>query len=166
MHIDPINWNAIIAICEIIGVIAIVITLIFLSVQVKQSNILARAQTRKDMLNTANHELEMKINHTDIWKAFVQESVTLDQRIQLNIWLINHMRNREFEWFQKQEETIDDGTFYSYANAIAFAPGTKRTRKWWEFSKEQFHPEFVKFDDEYTKDKPLTDYFGQIEKWD
>ena len=43
------NWNAIIAICEIIGAIAIVVTLIFLTVQIRQNTLALKSSTWQSM---------------------------------------------------------------------------------------------------------------------
>lgn len=45
------NWDAIGAIAEVLGAVAVLVTLIYLSFQLRQSNRLAEAQSQRDLLN-------------------------------------------------------------------------------------------------------------------
>jgi len=54
-----VNWEAIGAAGEILGAIAVFVTLVYLASQIKQSNNLARFTATKEILNQFNHLNEM-----------------------------------------------------------------------------------------------------------
>ena len=51
------NWEAIGAVGEIIGAIAVVASLVYVGIQVHQSNILSRSQTRQSIMQLVQQEL-------------------------------------------------------------------------------------------------------------
>jgi len=65
------NWDAIGAIGEIIGAIAVVVTLIYLSIQVRHSNREARASTLQAALRFEMEATGIIAQHGDIWDKVV-----------------------------------------------------------------------------------------------
>jgi hypothetical protein len=55
------TWEAISAIAQILGVIAVVVTLVYLAAQVRQGNLFARLQARQRMIEQAHSELYAQI---------------------------------------------------------------------------------------------------------
>lgn len=160
------NWEAIGAIAEVIGAIAVVCSLVYLATQIRLSNTLALAQTRRDMLHSTQQELYKIVDHPDIFDSFHKENLTREEKIRLNEWLIADMRGREFEWMQHRDGTIDKATFDSYKAAVTVNLGTPRTRDWWQINRPQFDPTFAAFVDTVIEESPLTDFFASIDKWD
>ena len=60
------NWDAISAVSQIIGVIVVVVTLIYLAAQVRQGNVFAKLQARQRMIEQQESELRCDPNHLTI----------------------------------------------------------------------------------------------------
>src|SRR5210317_1333873 len=46
---DEMNWEAISAVSEVFGAVAVVVTLIYFSTQIRQSNMLAEAESQREL---------------------------------------------------------------------------------------------------------------------
>lgn len=57
------NWDAISAISETIASIAVVVSLVYLTIQVKHSNKLSQSQTRTDLWHMAQSEVFKLIDY-------------------------------------------------------------------------------------------------------
>jgi len=70
------NWEAISAVAQILGVIVVVITLIHLAAQVRQGNLLAKSQARQRMVEQAGTEAYKQMGDPSITYANVKEGST------------------------------------------------------------------------------------------
>ena len=162
------NWEAISAIAQIIGVIVVVITLIYLAEQVRQGNLLARSQVRQRMIEHTQDELYTQIADLSITYANVKDGpLTAEEQAKLSLFLTSFMRQREWEWFQYRDGVIDDDIYKAYHDVIAIHLGTPRARKWWKvLGRYAFNADFVAdVDDLLAKTKGST-YIRDMRTWD
>ena len=161
------NWDAIGAIGETIGAVAVVLTLLYLSRQINQFNLSARAQTRATTMQLAQNELHLFVQDPNLFAAWTKPDLSFEERVKLNQWLIACLKQRESEWISHRDGIIDDETFHAYAGVTTVVLGTERTRKWWEVQKGHgaMDPGFVSFVDDLLEGTPLTTFYDNIDKW-
>jgi len=152
---------------EIVASAAVVASLVYLAIQVRQSNRLAQAQTRQIMMQLVQQELYKVVDDPAIFSLWVKEPISTEEKSKLHAWLIANIRQREYEWLEYKNGTIDPGMFESYAGITAVILGTERTRRWWGVHghSHSFHPGFVDFVDQLLEKSPLVDYFDSLDKW-
>ena len=152
---------------EVIGSIGVIISLIYLARQIKMSNKLSHAQTRRDMLDAGQQELYKLVDNPKIIDAFINDDLTHLEIYQFHSWLLANIRSREYEWFQLQNGLLDESTFETYNGITAAILGTERTRRWWEEFKLFYNKGFVRHVDELLTNSPLTEYWSVLEtsKW-
>ncbi len=129
---------------EILGVIVIVTTLIYLSVQVRQGSALLRSEARQAQVS-ADLDIIYK------WMEFpdLQESVAKsgrlahDEKVRLYYWLVAFCRIREHLWFQYRDGALDETAWKSYRNVIPWIFSAERTRRYWADFSPNFDPEYV-----------------------
>ena len=129
---------------ELIASIAVLVTLVYLSIQIRQANAHARAQTRQRMTEQAQQEVYKGfIDIPSIHQSFTKAELTETEWVQLAGWLLAAMRQREYEWLQMRSGVIDEEIWAAYREVIRIHLGTARTKKWWdEVGRLPFHPEF------------------------
>jgi len=159
------NWEAIGAVGEILGALAVVISLIYLSVQIKQSNNLSKSNTRRDMVRSDQSQLYKIIDFPDIYDSFYKEDITRAEKVRLHEWLVANMRNREFDWFQRKNGLIDVEVFESYRKITQIVLAPPRARRWWNVHRASFDPDFATDVDELLTEKPAADHFGKFDDW-
>jgi len=141
---------------EIIGVIVVIATLIYLSVQVRQGAVLLRSEARQ-----AQVSLDLEIIYKWMEWPEIQESVgksdklSPDSKVRLYYWLIAFFRVREHLWFQYRDGALDEDAWNSYRNVISFILSTQRTRRYWAEFSPNFDPRFVKMIDQVLEEPSI-----------
>ena len=106
------NWDAIGAIGEIVGAIAVLATLIYLAIQIRQNSAIQRAQTHQQLalervngvrLITTNKELRDAVG-----KARFGKPLTEDEQGILFWMTVMHLREYENELYQHSQGMIED----------------------------------------------------------
>ena len=155
-------------IANLLSAIAVLGTLLYLSRQVKQGNLLAKAHARQRMVEQTNEELYTFANDADLRECFVKTTeLSREEQGKLHFFLIAAMRQREWEWFQHRDGVIEESVAKSYFGIIALHLGIPRTRFWWHtIGRVGFNPEFVAEVDRFLADQPPTTYFDDMMSFD
>lgn len=152
---------------QIVSAVAVVASLIYLAAQIRQSNSLARAASRQVMMQMGQGELYKVVDDPQMWDLFTKPELSRYEKVRLHSMLLANIRQREYEWAEKQEGTIDPRIAESYAGILTFALGTERTRRWWDVygHSHTFDPGFVRFVDQLLEKSPLTSYWDSLDDW-
>jgi hypothetical protein len=153
---------------DVIGVVLIVTSLIYVARQVRQGNIFAKSQVRQRMIEQAEAELYAQMADPSITYSNVKEGpLTADEQSKLSSFLITFMRQREWEWFQYHDGVIDEEVYRAYHEVIAIHLGTARGRKWWKvLGRFAFNTKFVDEVDEFLARTDESTYLRDMRAWD
>ena len=105
------NWEAIGIIADIVAATAIVLTLGFLTLQIRGETVARRAQTRQELANARRNGIEMHLNHSELrsarYKSRHGEELSAGER-DIFFWYVALML-RDFENFVYQHKlgTLD-----------------------------------------------------------
>jgi len=145
---------------EIFASIAVLVTLIFLNVQIKQTNALMRSESRQAQVVIDQAHISKFIEHPELAAAFGNDdSIDHDDKSRLWFWMVLSLRAREHEWFQYKHGALDNESWESYKRVIPFTLGTARARRYWSVTRRFFDPGFVELVDDLMKDQPETDFW-------
>ncbi len=151
-------------IADIIGVIVVVATLIYLAVQVRQGTELLRSESRQAQLSNDQAGIYQFIEHPEVGKSFTRsETLSFEEKIQLQFWIIAQMRTREHEWLQYQSGALDEVTWLSYRNVIFFVLGSERSRALWDLCSPYFNVDFVEMVGKMIEEVPYVDFWEKLE---
>jgi len=155
-------------IANLLSAITVLGTLIYLSRQVKQGNLLAKAHARQRMVEQTNDELYALANDPNLRECFVKPTeLSREDQSKLHFFLIAAMRQREWEWFQHRDGIIEESVARAYFGIIALHLGIARTRYWWStIGRIGFNPDFVADVDAFIADRPTTTYFEDMMSFD
>ncbi len=161
------NWDAIGAISEIIGALAVVITLAYLAIQIRQSNELLRSESRQVLVSNDVTSLGVNLNNTDVFAKYVSESeLSAEEQLRMSFMFTLDLRNREFEYFQYKNGLLDEETWLAYRHVILVNHSTGLGRKWWdEIGRGIVAPEFSKLVDELLVDAEPDDTYKRMATW-
>lgn len=150
-------------IAELIGVIVITCTLIFIALQLKQGADTMRSESRQAQINLDLALVSRLVEFPEIGRVISQsETPTFEEKTQLMFWIIGQLRTREHEWLQYNSGALDKETWESYRGVIYFVIGTSRSRELWNLTKIYFNPHFVKMVDDMIQDAPTIDYWESL----
>lgn len=157
-----INWSKWSAIAEIISSIAILVTLIYLSIQTHQNLVATQANTRQTMITTDVETLKAAMDYSSsLNKMQNNKELSEDDRDKIEDWLIMLVRTREYEWFQYKNGLLDKQAWEAYLTGITINLSYPRTRAWWDLvGHDYFDDEFADEVDKYLADLPVDQNFS------
>ena len=144
------TWEAAGAIGEMVGAIAVVATLIYLSTQIRQNNKLLSSDSRQTLVANDLTSLLANVEHSELFvKLTSSEELTAEEQLRLSFIFAIDLRNREFEYFQFMNGLLDEPTWLSYRKVILINHSSELGKKWWnEIGRDIVDPEFVRHVDE------------------
>ena len=142
------NWDAIAAIVEAAGVLAVVVTLFYLAVQIRQSTIQARrAELDASMEQSALVRMALAENPelADIWLKGLSGTATLSENERLRFEsLVSQRFWTLFHVFDRINKGVMEETFWKGASKqleeLATNPGSV---EWWQDRYEQFPDHYI-----------------------
>ena len=145
------NWDAVGAIGEIVGAVAVVASLAYLAVQIRTQN----AESRAVAMHNISIGFRDSINtFTDPQMATLMSRANSDgddlsepELIQLYAGVTKLFRVWEEAYLLHQRGHLDEDIWESMMRQYAILMGAKSFRRIWENRKDVFNPEFQKFAD-------------------
>jgi len=140
------NWSELSAMSEILGSVAIVITLIYLSIQTRQSANATMAQTRQDVLSADQHLLMQFVQDPELELIRYKPELSDQEKARLGWVFVTFVRIRENNWLQFRNGVLDRETWESYRSSIVAMFGNPRGKAWWQnyaVSPGLFDPDFA-----------------------
>ena len=153
---SSVDWSRWSAVAEIASSIAIVGTLIYLSIQTQQNAEAIMANSRNTMIATEVALNQQAVDNPVIRLIRSKENPTSEELAQLETWLISLVRTREHQWLQYRAGLLDESVWEAYVNALPAVLSNPIERAWWNYVKNlYFDPEFVGDVDELLLNVPV-----------
>lgn len=142
------NWEAVSAIAELCGAIAVVVTLAYLSLQMKQNTTAMKGTTIDAVTDRLFQEQRWSAELADIFGKLAVDPDSLSQveRIRYLNWISAGLRNRQNEYFQFKQGSLDTQVWEASVRMIPLFLSEPSARKWWDSnSKSLFAEDFRDF---------------------
>jgi len=161
------NWEAIEAVGEIISALAVVITLAYLAIQIRQNNDLLRSESRQVLVSNDVTSLRAGIELSEVFAKFVSErELSAEEQLKLSFMFALDLRNREFEYFQYKNGLLDEETWLAYRHVILINHSSELGKKWWdEVGRGIVHPKFAKLIDDLLENAEPDNTYRQMATW-
>ena len=152
---------------EIFGVIIVVITLIYLSVQVRQGTELLRSESRQALVSNDLASLAANFNNADVFAKYVSgEELSAEDQLRLSFMFTLDLRNREFEYFQYANGLLDEQAWLAYRHVVLVNHSTGLGREWWDqIGRGLVDPKFADLVDEMLVDAEPNETYKQMATW-
>ena len=156
------NWEAIGAVGEIIGATAVIATLIYLAIQVKDSARAARSAAITDATTAMQafyQELGSSPQASGLFLGGMTNPESLSRETEFQFIMLVHSVFLGFQrsFFLAQEGTLDVGLRDSIGTAVHAVSHLPGTRLYWRQRKSYFQPEFVSWIEGLLDQEPLMD---------
>jgi hypothetical protein len=151
---------------QLISSIAVLGTLVYLAIEIKQNTLASHAVSRQAMFDGLHQELHKLIDHPDVAFGIGEHKSILTDEDKMKIYhfYVAAMRAREFAWFQFQSGVLDEKSWESYRNIIMIVLGTERAQRWWKSYQVYMDVGFVSHVNEMLGKEPLNDYWKNVLK--
>ena len=161
------NLDAWAAIAEIISAIAVIITLIYLAVQVRHSKESLDANTKAILGTTLDSltqnqqtELRWSADTAAVWKKVLEDpdSLTFEDSWQASEWMTAAMSARQNEYRQYRQGLLEEDVWESIQNVVRILMGVGWARKWFEdYGNEVLTDDFVQVVEGILKEQDVLD---------
>ncbi len=141
------NWEAFATIAEVISAIAVVVTLIYLTVQLKQNTRALKSATI-DSLNTAMvSNIEFFVANNDVLELMIKtdsgEPLTELEKSRYYYLLLMLVRRFEGFYFQRTLGFVDPQMIAGFEHSLLSIIG--RNKDWWNQAKLVLSPDFISY---------------------
>lgn len=156
------NWDAIGAVGEIIGAVAVIATLIYLAKQIKDSARAARSAAVTDA-TTAMQAFYLELGRDpQVSEGFLQglrsyESLPASSQFQWLMLMHSCFLGFQRAFFLAKEGTLDADLRDSIGTAIVSVNHMEGMAAYWRQRKIFFQPQFIAWVEELLEREPLTD---------
>jgi hypothetical protein len=145
------NWEAIGAIGEIVGALAVVVSLVYLASQIRIQNRESRSASVHQVIEgyrssiSALHEPEM----ADIWISAIADFDGLEppQRLRFIIYLTVALRSFEDAYYQWREGRLETDIWRALLMPLIDVKSTPAFGRFWELRRHHFRGEFADYVD-------------------
>ena len=133
-------------IAELVAVIGVILSLVFVALQIRQNTVAIQAQTRQQ-LTDASSEFLIALATTglgDLWGRFIEgETMTDHERHRVGPALVAAVRGLENVYLQYREGVIDESALSSYGWKGSLMYESDAFAEWWLTNRDRFNPDFV-----------------------
>ncbi len=157
------NWTKTSAVAEILSSVAILITLVYLVIEIGQNTSALEASSLQASLDGDVQWLYQAVNAPELWANAVNPDMSLEEKVRLSAYLSAFLRMRERDWLQYQAGALDERTWRTYQTGMFITLSWEQARKWWEIVPFIFDPDFVEYVNSSLEDMPIV---TQMIVWD
>ncbi len=160
------NWEAVAAISDIVASVAVVISLGYLSIQIRRQTVETKLASGNEFANQLNSVFENLSNNPEFADLFYRgindfDSLSPGQKIQISTYFNRLLRIVE-SMFHRHRQGHIDSTIWSGLDKeiqdICRYPGMK---SWWETRKHWFSVEFVAYLSTYIASEEVAGSFWE-----
>ena len=124
-----VNWTAIATISELVGAVAVVVTLGYVAVQIRQNTNAILANSRQTLLDADLGLISDFIDHAvDPHLIGDEVKLTPEDERRFTWLLVKAIRIREFAWHQYKSGNLDEKSWQSYMAPVPGMFATERGR--------------------------------------
>ena len=141
-----IDWQVAAAVSEVVGAVAVVISLVYLAYQVRQNTRAIRGSTLDAITDHQQDELRWSAEISHIWKKALDapDTLTFDESWQLGEWTSAAFTARQNEFHQYRHGLLDKEVWLASENIIRLLVAIEWVRNWWqEHARNDRSAEFV-----------------------
>ena len=136
-------------IAEIIGVILIIASLVYVARQLRQNTDAQLATSRQATLESDLNMLSDLLQSPELYLRSLSGELTAVEEFQFEIILVRFLRIREFAWIQYRSGVLDEPTWQSYMRPAAGLFASELAKAWWKRGTYLGNPEFIEYVDRW-----------------
>lgn len=164
------DWEATGALAEVVGAIGVIVSLIYLAIQIRQNTRSQKMQNYQELvMSVANFAESLGRDASSsriFWKGLSQpEAITSGEAGQLSLLLISFFRKYEnvFQHNRQNFLTEEDWEEWSHnMRRLFWLPGVQQ---WWPAWRDAYHPDFREFLESSSQPETANDLQTAIRGW-
>lgn len=155
------DWLALVANAAVVGGI------VFLAIEISQNNELLRSESRQALVTNDVASLAANFQNADVFAKLVSgQQLSAEDQLRLSFMYTIDLRNREFEYFQYMNGSLDEQTWLAYRHVLLINHSAGLGRTWWEeVGRGIVDPVFARLVDDLLVDAGPDDTYKRMATW-
>ncbi len=147
---DVFNWQAISAIAETVAAIGVILSLVYVGVQVRQGTLETRVGVLRSVVNELGRVNDSLAEHGDLAEIVARgmadyDSLTLVERARMSSYLAHMFKLFEQLFVLHQTGAIETRDWRGYEHAITELAAYPGVQKWWSTRSDWARDDFNSF---------------------
>jgi len=160
------NWTKASAIAEILSSVAVLITLLYLVIEIGQNTAALEASSRQAALENSLQTFAVGIDSPELWLSRVKADLTETERVRLSAFIFGLLRRGEVAWQQYQAGALDEDGWNDVLTAVIATLHYVQPRKLWDYMEEGYSPEFRDQVNDLLADRPVVTQLEYLQVYD
>ena len=163
------NWDAVGAIGEILGAVAVLITLFYLATQIRQNTETVRTSAEMDVSKMSAEWAALAINNPEIgeiWDKAADDPTSLtDSEVRLFLWFVmEYLLLSEAQYYLYLKGHVTEESWHVKASLSLGMIKNPIVRKWWATGLGPLSPRFREYVDEHIDEDDLSWKYASVAK--
>ncbi len=152
------NWDAVGAIAELLGAIAVLVTLLYLARQIRQNRESVESASAETVLSNISNALQNAASSSEVTRILFtgqenMEQLTEQERGQFVFWFYSYFRILEQGYHHYLAENFNSSIWEGHARHAQSLLNTSGVAQYWEMRKDVFSPEFRDYIDDLASEE-------------
>ena len=128
------NWEAISAISEIVGAIAVVISLIYVAAQIRQNTKMMRSAAKQGLTEASQNFIYTAIDKSEEWVKLTtgDDPSTPEEEARMSLMVRAMLRGFESQCYQYESGLLEDDEWYALQAAIKDLCSLPGFNRYWQ----------------------------------
>jgi hypothetical protein len=146
------TWDEIVAVSQLVAALGVILSLIFLAIQLQQNTKAVRATSIQNLVQILSATAQTAVDNEYLVPLMLKansttESLSAEERARLHFWFVMCIRRFEGVYFQKHWGLVDSAAIAGFERSNVSILARRRGRVFWEDAKGLFNAEFVAYMD-------------------
>ena len=141
------NWDALGAVGELVGAAAVVLTLGYLAVQIRQSSKSSRQQSYHDLVTRRSDFFNKMVESNDVTAIFLAgvrgDSMNEIEAQRFTSSMLNYVSHFQDVYLQRKSGLIEESVWLAERQFLAAAVALPGFAAWWQAATQYYLPEFI-----------------------
>jgi hypothetical protein len=152
------NWDAIGAIAELLGAIAVLATLVYLARQIRQNRASVESASAETVLSNITAAFQNAATSSELGRIIFAgqeniKSLTDEERGQFVFWFYGYFRILEQAYHHYLAGNFSESIWEGYTRHTQSLVNSSGVKQYWEMRREVFSPEFRTYIDKLANEK-------------
>jgi hypothetical protein len=137
------------ALGEAIGGVAVLVTLIYLAYQFRQTSLIERTAGQRELLSRSRDWVELTTIHPDLVDVLRKtladwDAGSAEEKERANGWMLSAALQAEQALYMRRANLINEASYQGFVGAIVAVAATPGGRKWWSHARNALGADIAK----------------------
>ena len=148
------NWTAISAIAELLGSLGVIVSLIYVSVQIRQNSRVTGTSNYQQIMEYQNISIASIIDNPEAANIYNRglesfSNLTDDEKTRFHMLMTPIITGSQMNFQLHNRKLMDDELFEGQTTSFLKMFDSPGVREWWHSNKMWFHKDFVTYLDSF-----------------